>query len=175
MCNTRRVVLLACIGLLAPCAQATQPAEAPPAYDSLPDGAPSEVAGLFFSAIDVPDLAEWPVEDTKALLDVVTLRYKNRLIDRAPAASPQRAQRYVERLAQSALVQEFPNALRQTCAQYGLATGSCAKHRGYVRRAQVLEEMLVQGQLTLDRLETELAGAPRPKLAAWRQAIRADE
>ena len=176
MDHVRSTAFLVCIvGSLALCASAAQPYEAPDdAYDALPGGAPGEVARLFFSALDVPYVADWHTQDRKDLLDVVTLRYKNRLIDRAPAASLQRTTRYVERLAQSALAQQFPNAVRQTCAQYGLTTGSCARHRNYVRRALVLEEMLAQGQLTLDQLETELAGATRPKLAAWRQASRSE-
>ena len=139
-------------------------------YDALPDGTPSEIAQLFHSALAVPNVADWHPQDRTALLDVATLRYKNRLIDRAPAASQARALRHIEQLAQSALASEFPNALRQTCAQYGLTEGPCAQHRGYVNRALLLEEMLAQGQLTLERMETELAGAPRPKLAAWRQS-----
>ena len=39
-----------------------------------------------------------------------------------------------------------------------------ADHAGYVRRVQVVEEMLVQGRVTLAGLETELAGASRPRL-----------
>ena len=174
--NTAFLARLVClVGSLALCVSAAQPAEAAQgtAYDALPDGAPSQVAQLFYSALDVPQVAEWLPRDRRDLLDVVTLRYKNRLIDRAPAASLERAKRYVERLAQSALAQEFPNVVRQTCAQYGLTTGSCGKHRNYVRRALVMEEMLVQRQLTLDQLETELAGATRLKLAAW-QASRSE-
>ena len=175
MSQGRTVAFFVCIvGSLALCASAQPPDTSGVEYDAIPDGAPSDVAGLFYSALDVPYVAEWRARDREDLLDVVTLRYKNRLIDRAPAASLPRAKRYVEHLAQSALAQEFPNAVRQTCAQYGLTTGSCAKHRNYVRRALVMEEMLVQGQLTLDQLETELAGATRPKLAAWRQAVRSE-
>ena len=89
------------------------------------------------------------------------------MIDRAPSASRERTQRYVERLAQSPLAQESPDVVRQACAQYGFTEGACADHAGYVRRALVLTEMLAQRSLSLARLETELAGEPRPELSAW--------
>lgn len=163
-----RLVCLCCVAG-APALGAFAAPQATEVADALPRGAPGDVAQLFHSALDLPDVAEWIDQDRKALLEVVTLRYGNRLMDRAPAASRQRAERYVEHLAQSPLAREFPNALRQTCAQYGLMAASCAPHRGFVRRALVLEEMLAQGLLTLERMETELAGAPRPTLADWRQ------
>lgn len=144
------------------------------ADDMLPEGTADEIAGLFHSALEVPDVADWLAEDREDLLDVVTLRYKNRLIDRAPAASLHRVRRYVEQLAHSGLAKEFPNAMRQTCAQYGLTEGSCAQHRGYVRRALVLEEMLARQQLTLGQMEAELAGATRPTLEAWGQEDSAE-
>ena len=136
-------------------------------FDELPSGSPNELATLFYSALAIPDLADWSARDRQELLDVVTVRYQRRLIDRAPSSSPQRTRRYVERLSRSPLAQEFPRVVRQTCAQYAFAAGACARHRGYVRRALVLEEMLAQRNLSLDQLETELAGKPRPKLSAW--------
>ena len=166
MAHIRNTIVLVCTAVgLALGASATETA-----YDSLPDGAPREIAQLFHSALDVPDIAGWPAQDRKDLLNVVTHRYKNRLIDRAPAASLPHVERYVERLAQSALAREFPNAMRQTCAQYGLTGESCAMHSGYVRRALVLEEMLARRHLTLDQLETELAGATRRNLSGWQRA-----
>ena len=69
---------------------------------------------------------------------------------------------YAARLADSPLGLARPGAVRQACAQLGVADGRCAPHRGYVRRALVLEEMLAMGRLTLADLETELEGAPRP-------------
>lgn len=138
-------------------------------YDALTEGAPSELAQLFHSALDLPNIGEWPAEDKRQLLDVVTVRYKNRLIDRAPPASRQRSQRYVEQLAKSPLAQESPGVVRQACAQYGFTEGACADHAGYVRRALVLEEMLVQRNLSLAQLETELVGEPRSRLATWHE------
>ena len=171
MIHIRNTAVLVCVvGALGFGASAAQPSARDAAYDALPPGAPSDVARLFHSALDVPNVAEWIHQDRQALLDVVTLRYKNRLIDRAPAASPQHAKRHVERLAQSALALEFPNALRQTCAQYGLDDGACTQHQGFVRRALLLEEMLAQDRLTLAQMETELAGAPRLKRTAWQKA-----
>ena len=97
----------------------------------------------------------------------MTVRYKNRLIDRAPPGSPERTRRYVERLAESPLAQESPTVVRQTCAQYGFTEGVCADHAGYVRRVLVLEEMLAQRNLSLTQLETDLVGEARPSLSAW--------
>ena len=96
-------------------------------------------------ALAVPNVADWHPQDRVALLDVATLRYKNRLINRAPAASLRigpcaTSSSWRNRRRQV----EFPNALRQTCAQYGLIKGPCARHRGYVNRALLLEEMLAQ-------------------------------
>ena len=167
-CILKTAFSLCIVGGLALSASAAPTANAD---DMLPEGTPDEIAGLFHSALDVPDVASWLAEDREDLLNVVTLRYKNRLIDRAPAASLDRVKGYVEQLAQSELVQEFPNALRQTCGQYGLTEGSCARHRGYVRRALVLEEMLARQQITLGQMEAELAGATRPTLEAWRQGV----
>ena len=137
-------------------------------YDPLPKGAPAELAQLFHSALDLPNSRQWPAEDKRQLLQVVTVRYKNRLIDRAQPISRDRTLRYVERLAESPLAQESPGVVRQTCAQYGFTEGACADHAGYVHRALVLEEMLVQRNLSLAQLETELVGEPLPALSAWR-------
>ena len=136
-------------------------------YDPLPKGAPAELAQLFHSALDLPNIRHWPAEDKRQLLQVVTVRYKNRLVDRAPPLSRERTQRYVEQLAKSPLAQESPNVIRQACAQYGFVEAACTDHAGYVRRALVLTEMLVQRNLSLAQLETELAREPRPKLSAW--------
>ena len=137
-------------------------------YDALPAGSPGELARLFHSALDLPNVRQWRAEGLRQLLVVVTVRYKHRLIDRAPPASEEQMQRYVEQLANSPLAQESSTVVRQTCAQYGFTEGACVAHAGYVRRALVLEEMLARGDLSLEQLETELLGGePRPKLSAW--------
>lgn len=132
------------------------------AYEALPDGDAELLAQLYWSAEEVPGIASLSAAHRRSLLDVVTERYKSRLVDRGPA--PEELARHVERLAESPLVSRRPLALAQACAQYGLREGACAAHAGYVRRAMVLEEMLASGRLTLGDLETELAGAPRPSL-----------
>lgn len=136
-------------------------------YDALPAGAPDELAQRFRSALDMPGIEQWPAEDKRQLLAVVTVRYENRLTDRPPPATRERTQRYVERLAKSPLAEESPRVVRQTCTQYGFTEGVCAAHAGYTLRALVLEEMLARRSLSLDQLETELLGEPRPKVSAW--------
>ena len=131
-------------------------------YDALPEGPPAAIATLYYSALSLPGVSEWSPDERSALLDVATLRYKDRLIDRAPAVSTQHTRQYLERLAGSALVWNYPDALRQACAQYAVSDGVCEAHAGYVRRVGVVEEMLVQGQLSLDELELELIGVRRP-------------
>ena len=133
-------------------------------YEALPAGAPEELAELFHSALDLPGVEQWPAEDKRLLLSVVAVRYKNRLIDRAPLATQERTLRYVERLAKSPLAQESPGVARQTCAQYGFVAGACAEHAGYVQRALVLEEMLAQRNMSFGQLEMELLGEPRREL-----------
>ena len=81
-------------------------------YDALPAGAPEELARRFRSALDLPGIEQWPAEDMQRLLEAVTVRYKDRLIDRAPRATRERTQRYVERLAESPLAEESPGVLR---------------------------------------------------------------
>jgi len=135
----------------------------PAAYDELPDGSPDEVAQLYYSALALPDVVHWGQDRRLALLDAATLRYRNRLVDRAPWTSAELALRHVERLAASQAVDRL--AVAQACAQFGLPEGPCAEHVSYVRRVRVVEEMLVQGRLTLDELEVELAGASRPRLS----------
>ena len=127
-------------------------------YDELPEGAPAEIAGWFYSALDVPNVADWPPEDKQALLEVVAVRYRNR---RNAAVASDWPQRYVEHLAQSPLARQHPSVVRQTCAQYGLTNGICTQHRSYVRRALVVEEMLAQRHLSLKQLEAELGDAQR--------------
>ena len=134
-------------------------------YDELPAGPAASVAALYYSALSLPGVSNWTGVEKTALLDAVTVRYKDRLIDRASSVSVDLTRRYVERLAESPLARDEPTVVRQACAQYGLMDGVCEAHRGYVRRALVLEEMLVQGQLSLDALEIELIGATRPKLS----------
>ena len=133
-----------------------------PAYDELPEGSPEQVARLYYSALALPEVSGWGRERRLALLDAATLRHRDRLVDRAPAVSAGQVLRHVQRL--SASERMGPSAVAQACARHGLVEGPCAGHRGYVRRVQVVEEMLAQGQLTLDDLEAELAGAPRPPL-----------
>lgn len=134
----------------------------PAAYDELPEGSPEEVARLYYSALALPEVSGWGRERRLALLDAATLRHRDRLVDRAPAVSAGQVLRHVQRL--SASERMGPSAVAQACARHGLVEGPCADHRGYVRRVQVVEEMLAQGQVTLDDLEAELAGAPRPSL-----------
>lgn len=131
-------------------------------YDELPEGPPAHVAQFYYSALALPEVADWDRERRLALLDAATLRYRDRLVDRAPSASMDAAHRHVERLAASETM--GVRALAQACARYGLLDGACADHAGYVRRVRVVEEMLAQGRLTLEALETELAGASRPRL-----------
>ena len=131
-------------------------------YDELPAGPSASIAPLYFSALSLPGVSDWTAAEKAALLDVATLRYKDRLIDRAPAVSAEHTRTYLERLAGSALILSYPDAMRQACAQHAVSDGVCEAHAGYVRRAGVVEEMLVQGQLSLDELELELIGSRRP-------------
>ena len=131
-------------------------------YDELPAGPASEVARLYYTARSVPGLDTWPDAERSALLDAVTERYRDRLVDRAPWGSEAAVLDHVGRLAGSELGAGRPELVARSCARYGLVAGPCAVHAGYVRRALVLEEMLAQGQLSLEALETELAGAARP-------------
>ena len=133
-------------------------------YDLLPEESPALLAELYYAAGEVPGVAELPPSARRSLLDVVTERHRNRLIDRAPEAAPERVRQFIGRLAASELARSFPDALRQACAQHGVAAGPCAPHGGYVRRALVLDEMLAAERLALADLETELIGAARPAL-----------
>ena len=132
------------------------------AYDALPGGPPGHVAQFYHSALALPDVGGWDADRRLRLLDAATLRYRDRLVDRASWPSTDAALRHVERLAASEAMHH--HQLEQACAQYGLLEGPCADHAGYVRRVCVVEEMLVQGRLTLAGLERELAGASRPGL-----------
>ena len=134
-------------------------------YDELPAGPAAEVARLYYTVLSVPGLSDWDDLERSALLDAVTQRHRDRLVDRAPWASEPAVLDHVARLAGSELGMERPELVARTCARYGLMDGPCATHAGYVRRALVLEEMLAQGQLSLEALETELAGAARPGFA----------
>ena len=138
----------------------------PVSYDELPEGAPEDLAPLYFSALALPGVGGWDPGRRAALLDAATLRYRDRLVNRATAPTGVAAQRHVERLAASGAAAE--GAVAQACAQFGLVGGACAAHAGYVRRVLVLEEMLVQGQVGLGDLEAELVGASRPGLDAGR-------
>lgn len=140
------------------------------AYDELPAGPAAEVARLYYSALALPGVPGWDGVARAALLDVATLRYRNRLVDRAPAVSEAAALRHVGRLSESGLALAHPGAVGQACAQYGLLSGPCAGHAGYVRRALVVEEMLAQGQITLGALESELVGASRPGMSEPHEA-----
>ena len=134
----------------------------PAVYDELPEGLPEQVAELYYSALALPGVADWGRDRRLALLDAATLRHRDRLVDRASWASADSALRHIGRLAGSEAFSQ--SAVAQACAQYGLLHGPCAAHVGYVRRVGVVAEMLAQGRLTLDALEVELAGAPRPRL-----------
>ncbi len=134
----------------------------PDAYDELPGGPPGHVAQFYYSALALPGVGDWGPDRRLALLDAATLRHRDRLVDRASGPSAEAALRHVERLAASEAMNH--SQLAQACAQHGLLEGPCADHTGYVRRVLVVEEMLARGRLTLDALETELAGAARPSL-----------
>lgn len=133
------------------------------AYDELPPGSAAHVAQFYYSALALPDVDGWDRERRLALLDAATERHRDRLVDRASWASAEAALRHVERLAASGAATR--RAVEQACARYGLVEGGCSGHAGYVRRVLVVEEMLAQGRVTLDGLETELAGAPRRRLS----------
>ena len=139
------------------------------AHDALPAGEPADLAAHYYAADDVPGVARLNAAHRRSLLDVVTTRYKNRLADRA-GVSAAGIRSHLDRLSRSALATDHPLVVAQTCAQFGVEDGVCAAHRGYVRRARLLEEMLASGRLTLGELETELVGAPRPSLTGPRSA-----
>ena len=81
-------------------------------YDLLPEESPALLAELYYAAGEVPGVAELPPGARRSLLDVVTERHRNRLIDRAPEASPERVRQFIGRLAASELARAFPGALR---------------------------------------------------------------
>ena len=58
-------------------------------YDALSDGPPAAIATLYYSALSLPGVSDWTELEKAALLDVATLRYKDRLIDQAAAVSAQ--------------------------------------------------------------------------------------
>ena len=134
------------------------------AHHTLPEGDAEMLAELYWSASEVPGIDSLAGVHRHSLLDVVTERYKSRLVDRGPA--PADLDRHLERLAASPLAASRPLALAQACAQFGRLGGSCEAHAGYVRRAMVLEAMLGSARMTLGDLEQELAGAQRPSLRA---------
>ena len=135
----------------------------PAGYDELPEGSPEHVAQFYYSALALPGVGEWGPGRRLALLDAATLRYRDRLVDRASWPSAGAALRHMGRLAASDAMNH--HQLAQACAQYGVLRGPCVEHAGYVRRVWVVEELLAQGRLTLDGLEEELAGASRPGLS----------
>ena len=147
-------------------ADRTDDSGAAPAYDPLPDASAETLAELYYAAREVPGIAELSPRNKRALLDVVTERYKNRLVDRAAGFSAEFAETYLEHLARSELVGDFPAVMQQACAQQGVSSGPCSLHEGYVRRVRVLEEMLVRQHLSLDDLEIELVGATRPRYSS---------
>ena len=162
------LAIAAALPATAPAAvQAESPDESPAAvafaaHEALPEGDAADLAQMYWSASEVPGIDALPAAHRRSLLDVVTERYRSRLVDRGPG--PEELRRHVERLAASPLASRRPLTLAQTCAQYGFAEGACAPHEGYVRRAMVLDEMLAAGRLGLGELETELAGGARPSL-----------
>ena len=135
------------------------------AHETLPEGGPEALAALYHAAYEVPGIESLGDEHRRNLLDVVTQRYKDRLADRG-TGSPKTMRAHLARLSGSALAADRPMVMAQSCAQYGIEDGVCADHRGYVRRARLLEEMLATGRITLPGLETELVGAPRRSLKA---------
>ena len=133
-------------------------------YDELPDGPPATIATLYYSALSLAGRVglDRGGEGGNAGRGDAALQGP---VDRSGASGIRRNThaRTFERLAGSALVWSYPDALRQACAQYAVADGVCETHAGYVRRVGVIEEMLVQGQLSLDELELELIGERRPR------------
>ena len=85
-------------------------------YDELPSGLASEVARLYYSALTVPGISDWGGSARASLLDVATLRYRDRLIDRASPISDAAALRHIERLSESDLALAHPGAVGQACA-----------------------------------------------------------
>ena len=47
-------------------------------YDELPAGPSASIAPLYYSALSLPGVSEWTAVEKAALLDVATLRYKDR-------------------------------------------------------------------------------------------------
>ena len=137
-------------------------------HDGLPEGGPETLVELYHAADEIPGIAVLPAAHKRSLLDVVTERYKNRLIDRA-GLPEELLLGHIERLSRSGLAASHPLTVAQTCAQHGLLGGACVAHEGYVRRALLLEEMLAVGRLSLGELETELIGSSRPSLSARRK------
>lgn len=144
--------------------------DALPDRDGLPNGPPAEVAMLYHSSLAVPGVADRPLARRTALLDAATALHRQRILP-GPAVSAVDRAAYAKRLADSRLGRSRPGVVRQACAQFGLASGVCSAHRGYVRRALVLAEMLALGQVTLAELETELEGAPRPGKRGYGRGI----
>ena len=137
-------------------------------WDELPEGEPAEVARLYHSALALPGVGGWSPARRAALVDAATLRYRDRLVDRASSPSPQAGRRHLRRLAAADGVPD--PVLAQACAQFGVLADPCQAHAGYVRRVLVIEEMLVQKRLALTDLEAELTGAARPSLGGAGQA-----
>ena len=131
-------------------------------HERLPQGGAEALSQVYWTAAEVPGVASLAAAHKRSLLDVVTERYKSRLVDRAPANGA-RLSRHIGRLSRSGLAAANPLAVAQACAQYDVADGPCAPHAEYVMRAELLEEMLAAGRLSLDELETELEGAARPR------------
>ena len=78
----------------------------------------------------MPGIAELPPTAKLDLLAVVTERQVRRLAGQAFEALLERMHGCLAGLSKSELGQTFPDALRQACAQYGLAEGPCAPHQG---------------------------------------------
>ena len=142
----------------------------PAGYDELPEGSPEHVAQFYYSALALPGVGEWGPGRRLALLDAATLRYRDRLVDRASWPSADAALRHMGRLAASDAMNH--HQLAQACAQYGVLRGPCVEHAGWYEllarpsaTCGAVGELLAQGRLTLDGLEKELAGASRPGLS----------
>ena len=104
--------LLAVAALVIAVGASTALAESPPRglfqpYDQLPDGTPEQLSEFYYSALAVPGIEAMPTADKQRLLDVVTDRYKNRLVDRG-ATSLERMRGHIARLAESKIAKDFP-------------------------------------------------------------------
>ena len=97
-------------------------------HDGLPEGGPETLAEVYYAAEEIPGVAALPAAHKRGLLDVVTERHKNRLIDRA-GLPKELLLVHMEMLSRSGLAGSRPLAMAQTCAQHGLLEGRARRTR----------------------------------------------